>query len=126
MLLETICNEKVPPLELPLLKFASSLWISDWEPLLPMLLNTATSPEFRAMCFHATISYCLLQQARLARNLYNVQNIGLAGGVFQNQLLTNTALEWLIADGFKVALPINVPMNDAGISYGQVIEFAKI
>jgi hydrogenase maturation protein HypF len=68
------------------------------------------------------MSHCILQQALLARNLYNIKHVGLSGGVFQNRVLTDATLELLTANNFDVAIPVNVPINDAGISYGQVIE----
>jgi hydrogenase maturation protein HypF len=37
-------------------------------------------------------------------------------------VLTEQALALLTADGFSVHLPERLPVNDAGISFGQVIE----
>lgn len=125
MLLEAISEGKVFPIPLPISKLESGLWSSDWKPLLPMLLDSSLAPTFKAATFHATVCHCLLQQARLARDLFNIHYIGLVGGVFQNQVLTNNAIDLLTTDNFDVALPINIPINDAGISYGQIIEFAS-
>lgn len=122
MLLEAVCAGETLPLQLPLVQSATEIWLSDWEPLLPMLLNQSLSIQFRATCFHFTMSHCILQQALLARNLYNIKHVGLSGGVFQNRVLTDATLELLTANNFDVAIPVNVPINDAGISYGQVIE----
>jgi len=47
----------------------------------------------------------------------------LSGGVFQNRALTEQAVALLENDGFRVMLPEAVPVNDAGISFGQVIEY---
>jgi hydrogenase maturation protein HypF len=51
-----------------------------------------------------------------------VTAIGLAGGVFQNRVLTEATCRQLAAGGFTVTLPDTVPLNDAGLCYGQVIE----
>jgi hydrogenase maturation protein HypF len=48
----------------------------------------------------------------------------LSGGVFQNRLLTETAGRGLQKEGFAVYLPVRVPCNDGGLSFGQVVEFA--
>jgi hydrogenase maturation protein HypF len=49
--------------------------------------------------------------------------VGLTGGVFQNRRLTERALARLAAAGFECHLPQRLPVNDAGISLGQVAEF---
>jgi hydrogenase maturation protein HypF len=60
------------------------------------------------------------------RNDSGVRRVGLGGGVFQNRVLTERARELLMAEGFEVLLPHRLPVNDAGISYGQLIEAAAI
>lgn len=124
MLLEAICAGDPAPLELPLYATETGLWVSDWEPLLPMLQNDAVPPATKAACLHASLAQVLLQQARLARQLHHISQIGLAGGVFQNRIVTDQAIELLTNDGFTVFLPAMLPINDAGISYGQIIEFS--
>ena len=49
-------------------------------------------------------------------------SVGLTGGVFQNRLLTEYATTLLRTEGFNVYLPERIPGNDAGISFGQIIE----
>ena len=46
----------------------------------------------------------------------------LCGGVFQNRLLTEQAEALLTAAGFEVLIPQRLPVNDAAISFGQLIE----
>ena len=60
---------------------------------------------------------------RTSRDSHGVTHIGLAGVVFQNRILTEQAAERLKADGFGVHIPADVPVNDAGLSAGQVIEY---
>ena len=126
MLLEALCGQThAPPVSLPLLQNAGGLWVSDWEPLLPALLDQTRPARQRAACFHNTLAHALLAQALQARESHGIGRIGLSGGVFQNRLLTDTTCGLLEAAGFDVTLPEYVPVNDAGISYGQVIEFGS-
>jgi hydrogenase maturation protein HypF len=50
-------------------------------------------------------------------------DVGLTGGVFQNRLLAEQAIALLTAVGFRVHLPEQVPVNDAGIALGQIMEW---
>ena len=52
-----------------------------------------------------------------------VTHIGLSGGVFQNRVLTEQAASLLESDGFTLSIPEDIPLNDAGLSFGQVIEY---
>ena len=108
-----------------MLPAASGLWLSDWEPLLPLLLDESRPVMLRAACFHASLAHALLAQALEARARHGIEHIGLGGGVFQNRVLTETACRLFAAAGFDVTLPVQIPVNDAGISYGQVIEFGS-
>jgi hydrogenase maturation protein HypF len=126
MLLEAMCGQAdVDPVRLPLLPAATGLWISDWEPLLPLLLDESRPVMQRSACFHASLAHALLAQALQARESHGIEHIGLCGGVFQNRVLTESACHLLTAAGFDVTLPEHIPVNDAGISYGQVIEFGS-
>ncbi len=126
MLLEARCGQEPgDPVRLPLLPDANGLWVCDWEPLLPLLLDETRPAALRAACFHATLAHALLTQALQARESHGIERIGLSGGVFQNRVLTETACRLLAAAGFDVTLPEHIPINDAGISYGQVIEFGS-
>ena len=98
--------------------------VADWTPLLPLLLDNALPAAARARAFHEALARTLLQLARQARADSGVERVGFAGGVFQNRLLAERALALLRADGFEVAWSDRLPVNDAGISCGQVVEFA--
>ena len=65
----------------------------------------------------------LLQQASVIREKHDVNTVCLSGGVFQNRVLSETAIALLEEKGFDVYLPELIPVNDAGISFGQVIEY---
>ena len=124
MLLEAACTVHAAPITLPLTATADGLWQSDWAPLLPVLLDGKRPVSERAAVFHASLADALLQQARQARTQHGMNRIGLSGGVFQNRVLTEQAIELLENDGFQVHLPEQIPVNDAGLSFGQVLEYA--
>jgi hydrogenase maturation protein HypF len=97
--------------------------ITDWAPLVAVMLDSGISVSRRASLFHASLAQAMLQQARAVRSEYDVSTISFSGGVFQNRVLTEHAIALLTGDGFSVHLPELIPVNDAGISFGQVIEY---
>jgi hydrogenase maturation protein HypF len=109
--------------ELPLQCDAIGLWRTDWAPLLPMLGDNALSAAERASSFHLSLAQALVEQAQQLRAQTGIQSVGLTGGVFQNHVLAEAAISRLGAAGFTAHLPRRVPVNDAGLSFGQVIEF---
>jgi len=124
MQLEAACRGAGRLLDLPLEQDTEGVWRTDWSPLLPLLLDDARTRAERAADFHATLAGIILRQARQARASHGVNRIGLCGGVFQNRRLTGQALSLLTGSGFRVDLPDTVPLNDAGISAGQILEHA--
>jgi hydrogenase maturation protein HypF len=122
MRLEALCEGTAPPLALPLARDATGIWRSDWTPLLTELRDPARTAAYRAARFHATMAHALVSQAHAIRDDTGINRVGLAGGVFQNRILTETASESLSAAGFEVLIPQHLPVNDAAISFGQVIE----
>jgi hydrogenase maturation protein HypF len=87
-----------------------------------MLMAHERSPGERASDFHASLAKLLCSQACQVRQDHGVGRVGLAGGVFQNGLLTRLAISALEAAGFEVLLPKRLPVNDAAIAFGQIIE----
>ncbi len=108
-------------LALPLID-DGTLLRSDWEPLLPLLLDESLTPADRAYAFHASLAQALLDQAQQLRQRHGDFAIGLSGGVFQNRLLCELIMQLCAQEGFRVYLPQQLPVNDAGLSYGQIIE----
>jgi len=107
---------------LPLERDAGGIWRSDWAPLLPLLGDGARPAAERAASFHLSLAQALVDQAQRLRDDTGIGAVGLSGGVFQNRLLARAATERLEAAGFTVHLPRRLPVNDAGLSFGQVIE----
>ena len=107
---------------LPLSRDDQAIWRADWAPLLTRLTDADTPSALRAHAFHACLADTLVAQAEALRAARGCKDIGLVGGVFQNRLLSELARDRLVAAGFHVHLPNRVPANDAGVSFGQVID----
>jgi hydrogenase maturation protein HypF len=122
MELEALCILHDIHIELELEK-RDNLLIPNWEPLVSAMLDSTLSVSARACLFHASLAQTMLKQAKIFRDKYGVNNISFAGGVFQNRVLTEQAMALLLADGFEVHLAELIPVNDAGISFGQVMEY---
>lgn len=123
MLLEAACSDtEVPAVALPMARNRHGLWETDWAPLLLFLMNSELTVTERADGFHASLVQALVSQANAVREEHGELAVGLGGGVFQNRVLTERAVVALRKNGFDVRLMHQVPCNDAGISYGQIIE----
>ncbi len=118
-------NEGEGVVSLPLTADNHGLLRADWASLLPVLMDTNRSPAERAAMFHASLAQTLVEQAKALREKHGAFIVGLSGGVFQNRVLTEAALAHLAAAGFDIRLGQQIPCNDAGISYGQIIEVSK-
>lgn len=106
------------------LKKTNGIYNADWTTLLSWLLDTSYTKAERAAGFHASMAQSLLEQAQRIRQDTGVEMVGLGGGVFQNRVLTERSIELLSDDGFTVFWPLLMPVNDAAISFGQIVEYA--
>ena len=88
------------------------------------MLDERRTTAARASLLHASLAQALCEQAVAIRHQSGVARVGLSGGVFQNRILTERVQVLLKAAGFEVLIPRCLPVNDAGISYGQLIEAA--
>jgi hydrogenase maturation protein HypF len=86
------------------------------------LLDDGIPAEQRAGVFHESMARSVLDQARAVHEIQRFDAVGLSGGVFQNRFLTERVVELLAAEGVDVRLHEQVPANDGGLCYGQVIE----
>ena len=120
--LEAVADEQAEPIDVPLSRRAAGIWESDWRPLLESLMDKGITTSTRAGIFHATLAEMLLAQARAVRAEYGQCHLGLTGGVFQNRLLCERVLSGGKREGFSVFLPERLPFNDAGLSFGQIVE----
>lgn len=122
MLLEAAAQGDAEVVELPLCEEASGLITADWAPLVHALMRGDVPVAQRAMQFHLSLARSILDQAERIRALSPFDVVGLSGGVFQNKLLTEMAVQQLEAAGFDVHLSLNVPCNDGGLAFGQLVE----
>jgi hydrogenase maturation protein HypF len=122
MQLEAACDGEAEAVALPMQRNEDGTWQSDWAPLLPMLLDTNASVGQRAQQFHVSLAQALCDQAEVLCKEHGDFAVGLGGGVFQNRVLTEAVLNRLSSAGFRIYLPQQVPCNDGGLCYGQIIE----
>jgi hydrogenase maturation protein HypF len=123
MQLEAIADPQVPAIELELSQ-QNGTYVADWQVLLAMLQDEKKSVAQRAGCFHSSLAASLLAQAERIREDSGINVVGLSGGVFQNRLLSEKVMRLLRENNFQVFMPERIPVNDAGISFGQMMDFA--
>jgi len=122
MELEYIAIDGCEPVRMPLVPDKAGLLRSDWEPLLDVLKDQALPPARRAGIFHESMAQALVDQALAIRQKATYDAIGLSGGVFQNRRLTERVVELLQGQGVEVRLHQEIPANDGGLAFGQIIE----
>lgn len=126
MLLEACATAGATAVELPLRQQVDGHWQCDWQPLLETLLTPGLGISEKASVLHSSLGNNILQQCLKLTDECGGFTVGLSGGVFQNRLLTETTCRLLKDNGFEVRLNSAVPSNDAGLSFGQVIESAAM
>jgi hydrogenase maturation protein HypF len=122
MELEHIAADGCKAIPLPLAPDETGLWRSDWAPLLDVLTDKGVSAETQAGIFHETMAQALLDQALKIRQSSGFDAVGLSGGVFQNRRLTESVVAKLQVHGIPVRLHREIPANDGGLCFGQIIE----
>jgi len=124
--LEALCTSDEEPIAMPLTRDTSGIWRSEWSPLVGAMLDSTQTQSVRAARFHSSLAHTLLAQALAVRGETHVNCVGLAGGVFQNRILTQHARQLLEHAGFEVLIPKALPLNDAAISFGQLVEARRL
>ncbi|MDI6784278.1 MAG: carbamoyltransferase HypF [bacterium] len=71
--------------------------------------------------FHNTVVAFSLDLCQRIRKETGLNSVALSGGTFQNRIILSRLTSKLKESGFKVYTHHQVPPNDAGISFGQVI-----
>jgi hydrogenase maturation protein HypF len=111
--------------ELPLVLDDQGVLRVDWAPLVRWLVtHVDLEPAERAGAVHAALAGAIVAVAGRLRAEGGGTTVGLTGGVFQNRVLTERAADALGERGFRVLMPVQLPCNDGGLSYGQVADFA--
>jgi hydrogenase maturation protein HypF len=124
MQLESLARSPQHPVYLSLSRGRNGVLTSDWEPLLGIIADRERCPQERSEIFHASLAQVIVQQACRIRYEHDIGQVGLCGGVFQNRLLAELAIEGLTRRGFEVFLPEQLPCNDAALCYGQAAHLA--
>jgi hydrogenase maturation protein HypF len=75
--------------------------------------------------FHNTIAHIILEISKRIRSETSLAKVILTGGVFQNKYLCEKTITLLGNNHFRVFTNHVVPVNDGGISLGQLIIAAK-
>lgn len=76
--------------------------------------------------FHRGLADAVAVAAREIRRRFDVNTVGLSGGVFANAILTQGCLRALQASGFTVLTHREVPPNDGGLALGQISVAAAV
>jgi hydrogenase maturation protein HypF len=84
-------------------------------------LAQGTGREVIAARFHNGVAAMIEHCCVALRERGGIGTVALSGGVFQNLLLLNAAVDRLEAHGFRVLVHSRVPCNDGGISFGQAL-----
>ena len=124
MELEHIAEDGCDAISLPLTRDENGILRSDWAPMLEVLGDRDIPPARRAGIFHESMAGALVDQALQARERVEFDAVGLSGGVFQNRRLSERIVDKLQAHGITVRLHREVPANDGGLSFGQIVEAA--
>ncbi len=101
----------------------SGLMIARPEPVIRSVVDDlrkgVSIPEIAAR-FHIAVAELVTDMASRLRTRYDVNTVGLTGGVFLNALLTELTQQRLVAAGFEVLRHKLVPPSDAGLALGQI------
>jgi hydrogenase maturation protein HypF len=70
--------------------------------------------------FHDSLAALIARVAEEARRVHGTREVALAGGVFLNRRLLESAEKRLAAQGFRVFRPLAYSPNDESLSLGQI------
>ncbi len=93
----------------------------DIKPLLHELCRLREGTDIRSLAlgFHYAIASMMVKVTNRLQNRYGFAQIAISGGVFQNTILTEKAMEEIHREGYSVYRNIAVSPGDGGISLGQ-------
>ena len=90
----------------------------DWSKAIKVIYESKNQGE-KAAFFHAFLTWAFSEAAIILGQKYQIKNIVLSGGCFQNRVLIESVYNYLTEKGFKPYVNLKVPPNDGGISLGQ-------
>lgn len=71
--------------------------------------------------FHDTLARVILEISKILEKQCGIKDVVMSGGVFQNKLLLNMAVEQLEKEGLRAWYHAKIPAHDGGISLGQAV-----
>jgi hydrogenase maturation protein HypF len=89
-------------------------------------MRSGIDPAALARGFHHAVADVTVELAAEVRATHGLHIVGLTGGVFQNDVLTQLTVEQLEDAGFTVLTHRLVPANDGGLSLGQAAVAATV
>ncbi|MCB2202703.1 carbamoyltransferase HypF [bacterium] len=90
------------------------------EALLADLASNVAIPAIAAK-FHNTLAHLSLDLAQQVREQFNIHQIVLSGGVWQNIRLLESTIDLLKNDGFTPLIHRQMPPNDGCVAFGQAM-----
>ena len=96
--------------------------IIDWSPLIQLMASDKLNKQQKSSLLHRTLA-SLVADITLKESQQQKLNIGLCGGVFQNRQLVALIEQEFKRHNLSLYIPEKLPINDAAISFGQIIEY---
>ena len=84
-------------------------------------LRNGVSQPILAARFHSGIAQMVLDTCLRLRKQFDIDEVALSGGVWQNTFLLSLTVGLLQENEFKVILHRQVPTNDGGLALGQAV-----
>jgi hydrogenase maturation protein HypF len=75
--------------------------------------------------FHNSMSKVIVRTVKKLSERFNITDIALSGGVFQNRFLTERTMQALERSGFRVFINRSAPAGDLNIALGQYYVFSN-
>ena len=95
-----------------------------WQPVVRAVVADVLAgvpPDRIAARFHVAVARMIAEVCMRLRPAGGGTTVGLTGGVFQNALLVQMAIDELHHAGFEVLVHQRVPANDGGLALGQAV-----
>jgi hydrogenase maturation protein HypF len=110
------------PEETEIYPFEYSNGLLDPTPAIEALVSDVLSgvaPGKISARFHHGLAVAVVEVCRALSEQYDLSEVALSGGVWQNMTLLNRTMQLLEKDGFTVYSHQQVPTNDGGLALGQ-------
>ncbi|MDU3722067.1 carbamoyltransferase HypF [Clostridium celatum] len=122
--LQNISNDSITESYTYSIKTINSLYILDFVNIIKGIIkdiNNNLAVSIISKKFHNTIINATIEIILILRKDYNISSVALSGGVFQNEILFTGIIDVLEKNNFNIYTHRNIPCNDSGISFGQLI-----